>query len=179
MKISQTYHRLPCIHIIISVPNISSTEDITNLLQDLDANKSPGPDGIPAAILKACASEIAPFLQVIFTQSLTTNCIPDDWLSANVVPISKKGDRSSPSNYRPISLTLICCKLMEYNGSPYSTSDLMWAAVWIQTRTFMWNLTNQHGRGRSESTWPAEKGRPDYAQVPKSIWHSPLSKIAM
>ena len=102
-------------HSHISVPNISfSTEGRTNLLQDLDANKSPRPDGIPAAVLKACASEIAPILQVIFTQSLTTNCIPDDWLSANVVPIFKKGDRSSPSNYRPISLTSICCKLMEH-----------------------------------------------------------------
>ena len=76
-----TYLPQAAVHSHISVPNISfSTEGITNLLQDLDANKSPGPDGIPAAVLKACASEIAPILQVIFTQSLTTNCIPDDWL---------------------------------------------------------------------------------------------------
>ena len=98
-------------HPHIAVPNISfSTEGIINLLQDLESNKSPGPDGIPAAVLKASAPE-TPILQVIFTQSLTTKCIPDDWLSANVVPIFKKG---IPSNYRPISLTSICCKLMEH-----------------------------------------------------------------
>jgi len=48
------------VHSHISVPNISfSIEGITNLLKDLDANKPPGPDGIPAAVLKACASKIA------------------------------------------------------------------------------------------------------------------------
>ena len=98
-----------------SMPNISFTTDgILNLLQNLDVNKSSGPDEIPAIILKNCALEIAPILQVIFTQSITTNSIPDDWLLANIVPVFKKGNRSIPSNYRPISLTSICCKLMEH-----------------------------------------------------------------
>ena len=32
----------------------------------------------------------------------------------NVVPIYKKGEQSSPSNYCPVSLTSICCKLLEH-----------------------------------------------------------------
>ena len=35
-----------------------------------------------------------------------------DWNSANVTPIFKKVLRSDPSNFRPISLTCICCKIM-------------------------------------------------------------------
>ena len=98
-----------------SMSDISfSIDGIVNLLQCLDVNKSPGPDGIPPVVLKTCALEFAPILQVIFTQSITTNSIPDDWLLANVVPVFKKGERSLPSNYRPISLTSICCKLMEH-----------------------------------------------------------------
>ena len=32
---------------------------------------------------------------------------------ANIVPIFKKGSKSYPSNYRPISLS-ICCKILEH-----------------------------------------------------------------
>ena len=36
------------------------------------------------------------------------------WKKALVVPIYKKGCKSSPVNYRPISLTAIICKLCEH-----------------------------------------------------------------
>ena len=31
--------------------------------------------------------------------------IPDDWITANVTPIFKKGNMSKASNYWPVSLT--------------------------------------------------------------------------
>ena len=91
-----------------------SVPGIQILLENLEAVKSPGPDGIHPTILKHCASELAPVLQVIFTQSLNTGDIPTDWLVSNVTPVYKKGDRNLPSNYRPISLTSICSKVMEH-----------------------------------------------------------------
>ena len=39
--------------------------------------------------------------------------VPQDWKDAIVVPIFKKGVKSEPSNYRPVSLTSVVCKLME------------------------------------------------------------------
>ena len=39
--------------------------------------------------------------------------VPSDWIHANVTPIFKKGAKSDPGNYRPISLTSIPCKLFE------------------------------------------------------------------
>ena len=38
----------------------------------------------------------------------------DEWKTANIIPIFKKGYRTSTGNYRPISLTSICSKLLEH-----------------------------------------------------------------
>ena len=73
------------------MPDISfSTEGIFKLFCELDTNKSPVPDAIPSIVLKQCATQIAPILQVIFTQSMSTGVIPGDWLIANVTPVFKK-----------------------------------------------------------------------------------------
>ena len=36
------------------------------------------------------------------------------WRQAYITPIFKKGDRSDPKNYHPVSLTSIVCKTMEH-----------------------------------------------------------------
>ena len=45
--------------------------------------------------------------------SMDCGCIPQGWKQAIFCPIFKKGSRKSPSNYRPVSLTSVCCKVME------------------------------------------------------------------
>ena len=93
---------------------IFSTIGIKCILKKLYPSKSAGPDDIPSCVLKLCAAEVSPFLQFIFTQSLNEGTLPSDWLKANITPIHKKGDRSVPANYRPISLMSVCCKVMEH-----------------------------------------------------------------
>ena len=85
-----------------------SESGIQMLLDNLEANKSPGPDGIHPLVLKHCPYELTPILKVIFTQSLNTGSIPSDWLMANITPVYKKGNKDLPVNYRPISLTSVC-----------------------------------------------------------------------
>ena len=53
-------------------------------------------------------------LVVIFQRSIETGRVPKDWNDANVCPLFKKGDKSIASNYRPISLTCILCKVLEH-----------------------------------------------------------------
>ena len=53
-------------------------------------------------------------LTFIFQQSYNSGAVPYDWTKAMVVPIFTSGSRADPSNYRPISLTCISCKVMEH-----------------------------------------------------------------
>ena len=39
--------------------------------------------------------------------------LPPDWLRAYITLVFKKGDPSSPLNYRPIALTCAICNIME------------------------------------------------------------------
>ena len=39
--------------------------------------------------------------------------LPSDWKLAEVTAIFKKGAKTDRGNYRPISLTSVCCKLLE------------------------------------------------------------------
>eukprot|EP00057_Strongylocentrotus_purpuratus_P003633 XP_003727036.1 PREDICTED: RNA-directed DNA polymerase from mobile element jockey-like [Strongylocentrotus purpuratus] len=93
---------------------IFNTDGIKKLLDNLNPRKASGPDLIPIRIMKEAANEIAPILQLIFTQSYETGTLPKDWLTANIVAIYKKGNRNIPSNYRPVSLTCVTTKLMEH-----------------------------------------------------------------
>ena len=84
------------------------------LLKNIDQTKATGPDELPARILKETAKEIAGVLSVIFQQSYEEGTVPSDWLTARISAIYKKGDKANPSNYRPVSLTGITCKIMEH-----------------------------------------------------------------
>ena len=104
---------LPCNHPLIEDIHIS-TPGILKLLTELNPNKATGPDEIPPKILKELAPEVAPILTLIFKSSLNTGQLPQDWKTANVSPIFKKGDRTKASNYRPVSLTSVPCKILEH-----------------------------------------------------------------
>ena len=87
---------------------------IASLLSGLDVYKACGPDGIYPRLLKETAHNIAPMLTVLYQASLKQHKVPLDWKKALVAPVFKKGNRTSPSNYHPISLTCIPCKIFEH-----------------------------------------------------------------
>ena len=91
-----------------------TTAGVKKQLLGLNVSKTAGPDRIPTRILKQFASELATPLAHIFELSLRGGTLPDDWREAEITPIFKSGDKSSPSNYRPISLTSVCCKILEH-----------------------------------------------------------------
>ena len=57
--------------------------------------------------------ELSVPLSIVFNKSLEDGMIPTEGKSAKVVAIFKKGTKSVPGNYRPVSLTCIVCKILE------------------------------------------------------------------
>ena len=98
-----------------TMPDTQITEQgILKLLQNLKPHKAAGPDDIKPIVLKQLAPQIAPILTTIFQKSLEHAAVPSQWRNAFVTPIYKKGSRYDTSKYSPISLTCICCKLLEH-----------------------------------------------------------------
>ncbi len=95
-------------------PIVIDENGVEKLLRDLKPNKASGPDGISPRVLKQLSREIAPIVTIIFRKSLSSGVVPSDWKSAYVAPVFKKGRKYDAINYRPISLTSICCKIMEH-----------------------------------------------------------------
>ena len=63
--------------------------------------------------LLKCAAELAQALKVMISQSLTHGFIPSSLKRAAITPVFKSGTKTSPSNYRPISLTFTIIKVFE------------------------------------------------------------------
>ena len=87
---SESWSAFPCNHL--------------QLATYLKTNKSTGPDGIPAFVLKSSADTISHTVSSIINSSIASSSFPTVWKHAHVKPVHKGGDKSSLSNYWPISL---------------------------------------------------------------------------
>ena len=52
-------------------------------------------------------------LRLFFSHSLSSSLIPTSFKEAAINPVFKSGDKSLPSNYRPIFLTSVLSKIIE------------------------------------------------------------------
>ena len=52
------------------------------------------------------------YLKIIFSHSLSSSQIPTSFKETAIISVFKSGDKSLPSNYRPISLTSVLSKVI-------------------------------------------------------------------
>ena len=154
-------------------------------LESLQEDKAAGPDDIPCSVLKQCASQLAVPLCILFEASLATGKLPEDWKKAKIAPIYKKGSRSKPENYRPVSLTSQVCKVLERIIKKDITSHLVLNNLlsseqhgFVQRRSCMTNLLETF----EDWTTEVDKGNPidciylDYKKAFDAVPHKRLIK---
>ena len=76
---------------------------VEKVVKGLNPKSTCGKDGISTILLKKIPKIKAP-LTTIINQTLKTGIFPDRLKIAKVLPLSKKGDKTLFTNYRPISL---------------------------------------------------------------------------
>ena len=103
-------------HVLLNshLSNITITaKQVNEILKNLKVTKAAGPDNIHPRLLKESSEVITRPLEIIFNKSVQQGAIPNAWKISNIVPVYKKGIKSNPSNYRPIALTSVPCKILE------------------------------------------------------------------
>nr|VZH96026.1 unnamed protein product [Spirometra erinaceieuropaei] len=129
-----------------TIENIVLREEaIMEELKSLKECKSPGLDEIPAKLLFELAQQLAKPLSFLCQKSFDAGILPTDWKTANITPLYKSGSRALATNYRPVSLTSICCKVMEKTIK----KELM---AYLETYNLLSNAQYGFRRGRSCGT---------------------------
>ena len=105
------------------MPNISITfpflhfkitdKDIISSIDEIRANSSSIKKDIPAKLFKECKHTLCTPLRMFWEKSLQCGHIPLAYKNQTIVPIYKKGLKTKPINFRPVSLTPHEIKIME------------------------------------------------------------------
>ena len=121
---------------------MGTPNEVLGKLENLKEDKSPGGDNIHPKLLYELRGELAEPIAKLYNFSLSTGEVPTDWKEATITALFKKGNRSEPRNYWPVSLTSIVCKILK---------SIIKDSIVVHLNTYNLINTTQHGfrKGRS------------------------------
>ncbi|KFV60749.1 hypothetical protein N341_08315, partial [Tyto alba] len=95
-------------------PPTVGEDHVQDHLRNLKVHKSMGAEEMLPWVLREPADEVAKSLPIIFEKSWQSGEVPDDWKRGNMIPTSKKGKKEDLGACRPVSLTSVPSKIMEW-----------------------------------------------------------------
>ena len=90
-----------------------SEEDIISAIDEIDPESATSDGDIPAKILKFCKRPLSHALFKLWKCSYEVGKIPQVYKEQFITPVYKKGNKTEPANYRPVSLTSHVIKVFE------------------------------------------------------------------
>ena len=94
-----------------------NADTIVKLISKLKSGRAPGHDGLtPEHLKNAVNTRVPEYLSCIFNVCVIYGVIPDSFKIGIILPLLKKPnlDNTVPNNYRPIILSSVVSKLLEY-----------------------------------------------------------------
>ena len=89
------------------------SDKVFKILKSFDESKAPSIDDLPGIFLKAGDSLLATPVTQLCNLSISSGRFPDTCKIAKLKPLFKKGSKTDPRNYRPISLLALMSKELE------------------------------------------------------------------
>ena len=90
-----------------------TNNDVITAIDEIKTSSSCPNYDIPAVVFKKCKQTLSEPLKLFFIKSFASGLIPQAYKNQLIIPLFKKGLRTKPENYRPISLTAHTIKILE------------------------------------------------------------------
>uniref|UniRef100_A0A3Q3WA05 Reverse transcriptase domain-containing protein n=1 Tax=Mola mola TaxID=94237 RepID=A0A3Q3WA05_MOLML len=90
-------------------------DEVIAAINQLNSNKSPGPDGLPAEFYQMCLDDIIDLLTSVFNSGLKNGTLCDSFYQGTMCLLYEKGDKSNLDNYRQLTLINAVYKILVIN----------------------------------------------------------------
>ena len=88
-------------------------KEIESAINEIKNHSACPQNAIPAVILKNCKYSLSFPLKMFFQKSFDQGLVPKSYKTQQIIPLFKKGMKTDPKNYRPISITSHIIKILE------------------------------------------------------------------